>query len=111
MMTASRGIDMRYQLVLQWPSSGLSSYDYLLEVEDRLIAELSDRSAVDGHDQGSEQFNIFILTEDPVATFDLVKTILNNDGYWSSISAAYRELNGDTYKILWPQDLEAFEVI
>ena len=59
---------MRYQLVLQFAAGTLSDYDALVAMEDQLI-ELLGESAVDGHDMGSGEANIFIHTSDPQNTF------------------------------------------
>jgi hypothetical protein len=57
---------MRYQLVLQFAADSLVDFDRLVALEDRLIEELGQLAMVDGHDFGLGQFNIFVLTDDPV---------------------------------------------
>ena len=55
---------MRYQLVLQFAAAMLSDYDALVALESQLIGVLGN-SAINGHDLGSGQANIFIDTTDP----------------------------------------------
>jgi len=103
---------MRYQLVLQWsPVSGLRDYDMLIEMEDLLLDKLDKQDDVDGHDFGSGDMNIFILTDDPGACFERVKAILECRDTWASVRVAYREISGDEYFILFPKHLTQFDVV
>lgn len=101
---------MKYQLILQWPKSSLAEYDSLIEIENLLIEQLTDRSQVDGHDIGAGQANIFILTDDPQAAFGEVRAILSKTPSWSDARAAYRQNESDEYKILWAENLTEFTV-
>jgi hypothetical protein len=102
---------LRYQLVLQWSSASVAgNYDKLVEVEDLLIAKLQDQTKVDGHDVGSDEMNIFILTNGPRACFENVRAILESHNVWASVRVAYREISGNRYVILWPKNLTDFEV-
>lgn len=100
---------MKYQLVLQWPASSITDLDILVELEDALIEGLA-RSEVDGHDIGSGEANIFIHTDDAAQTFKKVKTVLEGREAWTDIRIAYREIAGDRYTVLWPEDLTNFNV-
>jgi ribosomal 30S subunit maturation factor RimM len=102
---------MKYQLVLQWPGSSLKDYDEMIAMETQLIENLSKAGEVDGHDAGSGEVNIFILTDDPERTFNEAKVILGNSDHWLSVRAAYREITQDHYTILWPEGLSEFDVI
>ena len=101
---------MKYQLVLQWPASSLEDYDCMIEIEDLLIEQLSDDSQVDGHDQGSGEVNIFILTNAPERAFGDAKEILAARGLLTRARVAFREVGGDEYTVLWPKGLKRFEV-
>jgi len=101
---------MKYQLVLQWPGSSLKDYDEMIAMENKLIESLSEGSEVDGHDAGSGEVNIFILTEDPELTFSEAKAILGNSDRWLSARAAYREVDQSHYITLWPEDLTDFRI-
>lgn len=103
---------MNCQLVLQW-SSGSKSDDLetLLETEELLIRLLPAGNEVDGHDIGSGEANIFILTNDPVRSFEQVKAVLESRWIWQGIRAAYREMSGDEYTVVWPKGLISFHVI
>lgn len=102
---------MRYQLVLQWPlTNSMKDFDALVDVEDLLEENLANAGAVDGHDAGASEFNIFILTDDPQNSFKQVQTILGNREAWASARVAYREINADKYVVLWPRHLAEFKV-
>jgi hypothetical protein len=101
---------MRYQLVLQWPSKSSADYEKLIETEDLLVNELPSGSEVDGHDAGSGEVNIFILTNDPLLSFQQVRSILEKGTNWTTVRVAYREVGGSNYTILWPMGLTEFKI-
>jgi hypothetical protein len=102
---------MKYQLVLQWPASSIKDYDAMIEIENALIEKLPVESKVDGHDAGSGEMNIFIHTNNPKRTFSEIKGILGSRDFWVDARVAYREIAGDEFTIIWPPDLEEFDVI
>lgn len=102
---------MKYQLVLQFSADSVEDFDRLIALEDRLIEELDDVATVDGHNFGSGQFNIFILTDDPAAVFGEAQGIVINQGVPNVMRSAYREMDGEDYMILWPPSLTEFSVL
>ena len=103
---------MKYQLVLQFSADSMEDFDRLIALEDRLIEELDDVVAtVDGHDFGSGEFNIFVLTDDPATVFAKAHAIVINQGVPNVMRSAYREMDGEDYVILWPSSLTKFSVL
>lgn len=94
---------MRYQLVLQFRGDSLVDYDAMIALEDQLIEQLGNSAAVDGHDCGSGETNIFIFTLDPVATFQRVRPVLERAWKLQALTAAYREVDGERYTVIWPE--------
>lgn len=94
---------MRYQLVLQFRGDSLADYDQMVALEDRLIDDLGHSAKVDGHDCGSGETNIFIFTTDPAATFWRVRQTLTQEGRLETVTAAYRDVEGERYTVLWPE--------
>jgi hypothetical protein len=102
---------MKYQLVLQWISGSFANdYDSLIATEALLIEKMADRSTMDSHDLGSGEINIFILTDDPHASFAYVRSILESSSRWTALRAPFREADGSEYTILWPKYLTRFGV-
>jgi hypothetical protein len=95
---------MRYQLVLQLAADTLTDYDVLVALESQLTDVLGN-GAVDGHDMGSGQANIFIHTAGPADTFRQLVPVLERGGHISRVTAAYRRMDGDRYHVLWPENL------
>ena len=93
---------MKYQLVLQFDASSIEDLDQLIEIEDSLERALGNYHEVDGHDFGFGEANIFIHTNDPKTAFDLAKNKLE-DSVIAKLKAAYRELTGEEYKVIWPK--------
>jgi hypothetical protein len=87
---------MKYQLILQFAADSMEDFDRLVALEDGLIEELDEAAAVDGHDFGSGQFNIFILTDDPTTVFGKVHGVVINQGVPNVMRSAYREIEGET---------------
>ena len=83
---------MKYQLVLQFPADGLADFDELVSLEEALEKNLSGIAEVDGHDLGAGEFNIFILTDDPVRAFRLTVPTIEARNLIQPLRAAYREL-------------------
>jgi hypothetical protein len=102
---------MKYQLVLQFAADATEDYERLVALEDILIDKLGDGATVDGHDFGSGQFNIFILTNEPATVFVKAHTILMSQGVPNIMRSAYREVHGERYVILWPSGLCEFSVL
>jgi hypothetical protein len=102
---------MTAQLVLQFKADGtLHSFDKLIGFEQALASVVGQIAVVDGHDCGSDEMNIFIITEDPIAVFNLVHQ--TDESIWPSedMKAAYRLTGCESYVCLWPPGLNQFRV-
>jgi hypothetical protein len=102
---------MRFQLVVQFRPSESLDFERLVSIEDALISELGDLALVDGHDMGSGEFNIFILTDNPVGTFQCAQLLLHEMKPVGSMNVAYRDLNQEDYVIVWPPNLNHFSIV
>jgi len=103
---------MKYQLVLQFRGDSFDDYDAMVALEDQLTDELQGVATVDGHDMGSGEANIFILTSDPRETFQRAKPVLERRKCVQAITAAYRAADGEHYTVIWPEgSTERFSVI
>ena len=102
---------MNYQLVLQFAANSMTDFDRLISLEIKLMETLDDTGAVDGHDFGSGTFNIFVLTNEPTATFTEAHQAILDEGIPNELRAAYREGSGEDYVILWPSGLTEFSVL
>jgi hypothetical protein len=93
----------KYQLALQFRGDSLDDYDAMIALEEDLRAELKDTATVDGHDMGSGEANIFIFTNDPGATFQQAKPVLERRSCLKAAYAAYRASDGEQYIVIWPE--------
>jgi hypothetical protein len=91
-----------YQLVLQFHSDSLQDFDEMVALEDELIEQLGDSADVDGHDVGSGETNIFIFTSDPATTFRRARPVLESRRKLQAVTVAYREVEGESYTVIWP---------
>jgi hypothetical protein len=94
---------MKYQLVFQFRGDSLADYDAMIALEDALIEQLRGTAKVDGHDMGSGERNIFIFTPYPTATFHRARPVLERRHQLESVTAAYREVEGEQYTVIWPE--------
>lgn len=83
---------MRYQLVLQFRAGSAADFDKLAVLEDLLIENLPSTWEVDGHDSGRDEFNVFILTEQPEECFQAAEKIIRQYYPSQQLKAVYREL-------------------
>jgi hypothetical protein len=102
----------KYQLVLQFPCTSMAEFDAVIELEEKLIDVFADSATeVDGHDSGSGEANIFILTSDPDVSFaSALAVIMKDTGLAASLRAAFRPLDADEYSVLWPTGETVFSV-
>ncbi len=102
---------MQYQLVIQFPELFFDDLDEIAELEDRLDASLLDAEC-DGHDIGSGEVNIFIHTNKPMETYEILKHILEKEHIDRKIiKIAYREIEKDHFICLFPEDLKDFKLM
>jgi len=101
---------MKYQLVVQFDARTLQDFDGLLQLEESIEGEIGELGIVDGHDFGSEQFNIFVLTDAPQIAFERILKVANNLAVTEGMCAAYRKMDNEDFTILWPGGLSEFVV-
>lgn len=99
----------QYQLVIQWDER-IGDFELLIDIEDVLIDSLSPCHDVDGHDMGSGEMNIFIITADPVLAFNEIKDNLAGKLSLEDVRVAYRDLEEETFIVLWPLGLKEFDI-
>jgi hypothetical protein len=102
----------QYQLVLQFPFESTADFDAVIELEERLIEEFSGSAThVDGHDSGSGEANIFILTPNPNESFALAQVVVKKTfGISAEFRAGFRRIDSDEYAVLWPAGARGFSV-
>jgi len=95
-----------FMLVLQlkpWGAGGgIQEFDNLVALERELEEALEGTALVDGHDMGSGEANVFVHCEDPEATFARCLPLVDEKGFLTQLSAAYRPFGGEAYTRLWP---------
>lgn len=101
---------MKYQLVLQLPASSIKDYDAMIELEETIMRSLGNLGKVDGHDAGSGEMNIFILTDHPKLAFQGIKLLLGTRDFMPDLKVAYREIGKDEFTILHPADISYFAI-
>ena len=99
-----------FQLVLQFAPWSDREFDDLIRLEDKLGSVVGS-SAIDGHDLGSNEANVFVLTEDPTAALQTCLPVIREASLLWKFSAGYRSLQQDEYSRIWPTgDSSAFSV-
>ncbi len=102
---------MEYQLVIQKSSKSIDDFDNIVSFEDELIELLNGEADVDGHDFGSGQANIFIITTIPEANYAKIRDKFGDRLQKEQMKIAYRELGKDNFIVLYPNSLENFTII
>lgn len=88
----------------------MADYNALILFEDEISNLLDGTTTVDGHDFGSEEANIYIITEKPEADFKTIKTALGKRLEKRKIKIAYREIGTLKYTSLYPSGAEKFTI-
>ena len=101
---------MKYQLVLQFDGAAIEDFDDLLKLELELQLTLESEHVVDGHDFGSAEMNIFIHTNQPEEAFLAAKSMIKKT-MLENVVAAYREIEGDEYCIIYPENYEGVLIL
>ena len=91
-----------FQLVLQFAPWDSECLDDLIALEEKLIAAVGSRAIVDGHDAGSGEANIFLLTEYPTEVVRDCVPVVQQSAF-RAFTAGYRDLAADDYQRLWPK--------
>src|SRR5205809_415025 len=101
---------LKYQLVIQVPIGAIGDFDRLIEAEERIDALLKELGQVAGHAAGAGEGNLFIITDAPEMVFQ--KTLPCLDEKLRGLAkVAYREIEGESYTVLWPPGLKEFRVL
>lgn len=95
---------MDYQLVLQFAAPSEQEHNTLVSLEDDFIDQLEDSADVEGHDAVESAFNLFITTGSPKRTFERLRPLLVTRDLLDRVTAAYRHVDEDDYKVIWPSD-------
>jgi hypothetical protein len=93
---------VRYQLVLRFPGDVFDEFEDIVELESALIERLGDLIALDGHDVGSDECRIALLTADPEGAFRGMRPVLERKGTLEAVVAAYRPVGSRDYTVIWP---------
>jgi hypothetical protein len=101
---------MKFQLVLQMPASSLKDYDEMIQLEEMIIGGLGVLGTVDGHDAGSGEMNIFVLTDHPHLAFERIGVLLGTKDFMPDLKVAFREVGKNQFAILYPSDLRQFSI-
>ena len=75
----------------------MKDFDELVALADLLIENLPPHSEVDGHDFGSGEFNISILTDQPTESFRAAERTIGHYHPQQTLKVAYRELGQDDF--------------
>jgi hypothetical protein len=87
--------------VIQFKPASSADFDELIALEDRLRETLGD--AVDGHDLGEGECNIFILKDVPAAALRSILPACRSSALFPRMKATFRALDEEFYTSLWPQ--------
>jgi hypothetical protein len=88
----------------------MEEFDRLIAFETVLLNCLPPLAKIDGHDCGQGEFNIFVLTENPIEAFDVAELVRQRELPERKPVVAYRELLGEDYVVLSPVGYEGFTI-
>lgn len=92
---------MQSQLVLKFRRPVLDAAG-VASLERELRDILGGSVVMDGHNERVRDIDVFIITEDPVATFRRCKPVLEQMLVLDRVVAAHRFVGGLQFKVIWP---------
>lgn len=101
---------MKHQLVLQFQGDDSATLEKVIALEDQLIEALEGSTAaeVDGHEAGDGVIHLSLLAKNAARVWEkierMVEEAASDDLEINAV--AYRDLDGEEYTVLWPQDYE-----
>jgi hypothetical protein len=105
---------MSFQLVVQFRPAAPLDFEQLLRIEAAIESRLEETPWwVDGHDMGSGEMNIFLMTDHPAATFAHIQELLEEQKPDGPMHVAFRDVGREDadYVVLWPPGLASFTII
>ena len=82
----------------------------MVELEEVIMAGLGNLGEVDGHDAGSGEMNIFILTDHPEAAFTRIQQHLGTRDFMPDLKVAFHVIGENEFTILHPVGLTHFDI-
>ena len=93
---------MDHQLIVRFPAAAVSDHAAMVRLETALSGIFDETEELDGHDFGLDAADLFILTADPVRTFERIKPTLAHAGLLDTLTAAHGPTDAEEYAVLWP---------
>jgi|SRR5216684_152724 len=103
-------VNLKGQLVYQWPASSEAHYRLLLAIEETIRQGLGPIGLVDGHDVGAGEMNVFIHTDDPKGTFEKTMSLILGKYDLKELMVGYRNFEDYDYTPVFPPGLSVFRV-
>ncbi|MGL4608087.1 MAG: hypothetical protein ACRCYY_00150 [Trueperaceae bacterium] len=94
----------KYQLVFQFPEDFFVSLSAFNTFGKKLRIALPKHHELNGYDMTSGTINFFVYTDSPSAAFKNFRKHLGGPKIQKHLRAAYREVNGQTFTNLWPEN-------
>lgn len=91
-----------YSLALAFRGRAVEDLEELLEVEDALYEMLAASEEMDGHEVTPQARLVYVLTDDPHATFRRLQPFLRNARLLEHLTASATPADGGDPVVLWP---------
>lgn len=93
---------MRYQLVFRFRKAAFETPAAVLALERAFAEALGGKAQLDGHDTGTRDIDLFLLSEEPDSAFRRCKPALEAASLLDKVVVAHRLEGGARFKVLWP---------
>lgn len=88
----------------------MREYAELVGIEEHVSAALGDVGKVDGHEVGSGEMNIIIMTKKPIEAFDLLRGLSEISDAKPQLRGAYRQIGTGDFEVLQPEGSYRFHI-
>ena len=93
------------QLVVQFRATSTEDFNRLLSFEANVMRQVESFALFDGHDYISEEFSLFLITDQPKETLDIVRQLAETENLGTDFKAACRGASEKDFVVLWPPTL------
>jgi hypothetical protein len=88
----------------------MREYAELVCIEEHVTQALGDLGKIDGHDTGSGEMNLVIVTQKPIDALAALRGLAEIPDAKPELKAAYRQVGTEDFEVLYPEGSFRFHI-
>jgi hypothetical protein len=99
-----------FLLVLRVPGSSIFDRAKVIGIEQQVSAALGDIGMIAGHDSGSGETDVLIMTRKPMEAYNVLRGLKEISDQPPVLKASYRQLAVHDYEVVYKQESFRFHI-